>query len=1062
MVAGDANKIFNIAEKKGKTKKCRKRLRGIIQVMEFYWIIDSEGVSFRLNGKIRKGKREMDIKRVCFQNRRLNICSILVMVFLLTLPSNIWAAATGDGSTAAVSSDGSLFSGFITDGVGFSELSNIRMVRTAGTDPLATWEPCNSSQSRDIDFNAVAYGNDTFIAVGKSGTIVSSSNGMNWCSVGPGIAMDLYGVGYCNNTFVVVGDGGTILTSVDGVSWTSRTSGIVSKLYGVAYGNNTFVAVGDAGMVLTSPDGVYWTNRTSGTSQNLTAVTKGKDLFVAVGDSGKILTSPDGIIWTERTTMTNNIFYGVTYGNNIFMAVGYYQDPDGVAIIQIAKIFSSTDGVIWKDCSAEGCWLEDITYGNNNFVAVGSGNTQTIVTSADGLNWTERMPRANYSLSGVACGHNTFVAVGGGGTIFHSNRDATLLAITTGSLTAGFIGEHYSSSLLASGGTAPYTWRATGLPEGLSIDSQTGVISGTPAGIGTSNANVTVTDSLGMAVTQTFRLTLTQNTGIISTVAGNGTAGYSGDGGLAASALLNYPHGLAFDGNGNLYIADASNRRVRKIDSAGIITTVAGNGTSGYSGDGGSAIAAKITCPYGVAFDSNGNMYIADIFNHRIRKVDPAGIISTVAGNGVLTGSYKSGYSGDGGSATSAQLNYPYGVAFDASGNMYIADSNNHCIRKVDTLGIISTAAGNGTYGYSGDGGPATSAQLNNPNGLSFDNRGNMYIADTYNHRIRMVDPNGVISTVAGNGNSGDRYGNDGGYSGDGGLATSAQLNNPNGITFDSSGNMYIADSNNNCIRKVDHSGMISTFAGNGTSGHFGDGGPATSAQLRNPVGVALDNSGNLFIADYFDHSIRKVVLAAQQNSTISPTTGNFDKRISAQADVSTTMTLNGNELLRITNGETALIQGKDYNVNGNTVTIQKDYLASLTVGTTTLTFVFSSGASQVLTITITDGTTETWTNWTATTQKGSHDFWTIAFSKEVDPRSLDNNIYVTTDEAGSNKVDDISVILEGNLCQVKVMPPSNGWQPEGSYYLFISSKVKSQGGQELLSGIRMMFTITM
>jgi sugar lactone lactonase YvrE len=334
--------------------------------------------------------------------------------------------------------------------------------------------------------------------------------------------------------------------------------------------------------------------------------------------------------------------------------------------------------------------------------------------------------------------------------------------------------------------------------------------------------------------------------GIITTVAGNGINGYSGDGGLATAAMLRNPTGVAVDASGNLYIADYINNRIRKVSPSGIIITIAGTGTFGYSGDGGPATSAQFANPRGVAVDGSGNLYIADLINHRIRKVNLiTGIITTVAGRGA------GGYSGDGSLATAAQLSFPSGVAVDGSGNLYIGDNGNNRIRKVNLgNGIITTVAGNGTVGYSGDNGPATSAQLSGPAGVAVDGS-NLYIADGNNYRIRKVNlSTGIITLVAGNGA--------GGYSGDGGLATAAQLYAPEGVVVDGSGNLYIAEINNNRVRKVNLStGIITTVAGNGTVGYSGDGGPATSAQLTSPTGVAVDGSGNLYIAA--SGSIRKV-----------------------------------------------------------------------------------------------------------------------------------------------------------------------------------------------------------
>jgi sugar lactone lactonase YvrE len=279
---------------------------------------------------------------------------------------------------------------------------------------------------------------------------------------------------------------------------------------------------------------------------------------------------------------------------------------------------------------------------------------------------------------------------------------------------------------------------------------------------------------------------------------------------------------------------------------SGNIATIAGNGTAGYSGDGNGANCAELHWPAGVAVDGSGNVYIGDFINQVVRKVTPSGIISTFAGNGIR------GYSGDGGAAISAELNAPVGVAVDGSGNVYIVDDNNNRIRKVTVAtGIISTIAGNGTGGYNGDGIAATAAELYQPSGVAVDGFGNVYIGDAANERIRKVNTSGIISTFAGDGVPG--------YNGDGIAATDAKLETPTGVAVDASGNVYIVDDQNLRIRKVNTSGTISTIAGNGTGGYNGDGIAATSAELNSPTGVAVDSSGNVYIADYFNFRIREV-----------------------------------------------------------------------------------------------------------------------------------------------------------------------------------------------------------
>jgi sugar lactone lactonase YvrE len=520
------------------------------------------------------------------------------------------------------------------------------------------------------------------------------------------------------------------------------------------------------------------------------------------------------------------------------------------------------------------------------------------------------------------------------------------------------------------------------------------------------NGNLFIVDS--------NRIRKVSSNGVITTVAGNGTAGFSGDGGPATSATLS-PSGIAADQNGNLFIADTGNNRIRKVSSNGIITTVAGDGTAGFSGDGGPATSAQLLNPLRVAVDRAGNIFITDtgpipcayLCNNVVREVTPDGKISTVAGNGMA------GFAGDGGPAIAAQFALMLDITVDGNGRLYIADSGNYRIRSVTSAGTISTVAGVGPpsgflvlypggiafdgndnlfvanllrfgiidftnsgspailasstapanvaadalgdvflidgspfgmapvigavrkltpdgnltsignpsgylwyfFDYDGaspkgefcvggiavdkdgnlfvtetvrqviwkfsptggkafagifdaqpgglgDGGPATSAQLNFPNGIATDQNGNLFIADSYNNRVRKVDSNGIITTVAGNGTAG--------FSGDGGPATSAQLWYPLAVAVDRAGNLFIADSHNSRIRRVDTNGIITTVAGNGTFGFGGDGGPPTSAQLNYPSAVAIDSKGNLFIADSENNSIREVTFTKKVRGQIT------------------------------------------------------------------------------------------------------------------------------------------------------------------------------------------------
>jgi sugar lactone lactonase YvrE len=341
--------------------------------------------------------------------------------------------------------------------------------------------------------------------------------------------------------------------------------------------------------------------------------------------------------------------------------------------------------------------------------------------------------------------------------------------------------------------------------------------------------------------------------------------------------------------NADLYITDVDNLRIRRVNAATtIISTIAGNSTGGYSGDGGSAIGAGLMWPMGIGLDSAGNLYIADTYNHRIRKVNSStGIITTVVGNGTAS------YSGDGNLAAIATLRYPTAIALDSAGNLYIADSDNHRIRKVNrSTGIITTVAGNGIAGYSGDGDIATGASLSSPTGIVIDRAGNLLIADRGNNRIRKVNiATGIIVTVAGNGTAG--------FNGDGGMATAAKLNMPQSVAVDSADNLFIAD--NNRIRKVNAAtSIIATVAGTGAIGYSGDGGAATSASLMGPAGIAVDNSGNFYLGDTYNFRVRKVNAASGIITTVA---GNGIAGYSGDGGVATNAKLGGNGLASLVNG---------------------------------------------------------------------------------------------------------------------------------------------------------------
>ena len=422
------------------------------------------------------------------------------------------------------------------------------------------------------------------------------------------------------------------------------------------------------------------------------------------------------------------------------------------------------------------------------------------------------------------------------------------------------------------------------------------------AGVGLASPMGVATDALGNVYFSSGNVVFKVDTsGSLTRVAGTGKPGYSGDSGPATEAQLNQPKGVAVDAGGSLYIADTGNNVVRKVTPDGVIATVAGgsatpaqlnapagvavdragnlyfsdtgncavrevtpggavltvagNGTCGFSGDGGAATSAQLNSPAGLAVDAAGRLYIADSGNNAIRMVTPAGNITTVAGMGGMAG-----YDGDGGPAVHARLTAPSSVALDAAGNLYIADSGDNAIREVRIAdGSIVTVAGTNRPGFAGDGGPATSALLWAPWGVATDSAGDVFIGDSYNYRVRKIGTNGNISTLAGNG------GND--YRGDGGPGTSSQLVQPKAVAVDSSGNLYIADTFGNTVRKVTADGTITTFAGTGLRGYSGDGGPATAAQLNRPRGLAVDSTGNVYISDTDNQRVREVTTDGNINT---------------------------------------------------------------------------------------------------------------------------------------------------------------------------------------------------
>jgi DNA-binding CsgD family transcriptional regulator len=336
----------------------------------------------------------------------------------------------------------------------------------------------------------------------------------------------------------------------------------------------------------------------------------------------------------------------------------------------------------------------------------------------------------------------------------------------------------------------------------------------------------------------------------ITTVVGNGTRGFAADG-KALEMPLGQLAGLAIAPDGTLFFVDGN--RVRTLGPAGAVMTVAGTGNAGDSGDSGPAASAELNAPQGIALDSTGDLLIADTGNHRVRRVDRSGTITTYAGTG------QPGSAGDGGPAAQARLDQPVGVAVGPAGAVYVSDLTSNVVRRVNALGTITTYAGTGEPGYAGDGGPAISALLDAPGALAVDLEGNLYLADTLNDRVRKVDPSGDITTYAGTGVRG--------FAGDGGQAVDSHLalalGPPSGIgsalAVDVQGDLFVADTGNQRVREVTVAGMIVSIAGSGRQGDGGDNAAATLASLDNPISVAVDFDGTVFVADAANYRIRSI-----------------------------------------------------------------------------------------------------------------------------------------------------------------------------------------------------------
>ena len=452
--------------------------------------------------------------------------------------------------------------------------------------------------------------------------------------------------------------------------------------------------------------------------------------------------------------------------------------------------------------------------------------TAATVSAATATSLTVEVP-AGATTGKISVQVGSQIATSSNDFIIASSSSPTLTSFSPTTGTAGTVvtvtGTNFSPTILSN------IVKFNGTTGTVSAASATSLTVSVPEDAGTGKVTVQVGNQIVTSVDDFVYITNDKNT--VLTVAGNGTLGFA-DGNIA-DARFYQPTGVAVDAAGNIYVADSQNHRIRKITPGGVVSTLAGSGTAG-SGEG-DGTAAQFNSPRAVAVDATGNVYVADGINNKIRKITPAGTVSTLAGSGA------SGFAdGDG---INAKFYFPKGIALDASGNIYVADDINHRIRKVTPTGTVTTIAGSTSGSDDGDG---INAKFHGPRGVALDAAGNIYVADAGNHRIRMITPSGTVSTIAGSTLGVTE-----------GIGTAAKFNTPSGITVDGSGNIYVADDENERIRKITTNGTVSTLAGGFLQG-FTDG-VGGNAQFRSPTGLAIDASGNIYVADRHNHSVRKI-----------------------------------------------------------------------------------------------------------------------------------------------------------------------------------------------------------
>ncbi len=801
--------------------------------------------------------------------------------------------ATGQAGTILTSTDGLAWTKQTSSATAFSQAADAAYgagvyVIPGGAGTLAnaflwtspdgaTWTARVTGKVSNVTLLGVASnGSGTVVAAGTGGAIYQSLDGLTWTARTSGTTQDLQRAGYGAGLFVAVGANGTIVTSPDGATWTSQTSNTTNTLRDVDFLRGRFVAVGDFGTVLTSPDGGTWTKQTAVTTQGLYGVTYGSGFYAAVGTSADLILSADGINWTNRGTVLPGgpTLTDITYGNGTLVAVS----NSGMATY-------STDGNFWLTGTVlSGENLRCVSYVGSSFVAMATGSTYYV--SSDGISWAAQFHGSADNLWDVAANGTQAIAVGSGsntGTPFNAAILAATLApaeapvLTASSILPNFTataGENATLSVAASGVPAPtFQWQV--LAPGSA--TWTNLTDGTGA-TGSATAALTLT---GIAASQNgsqYRVVINNSQGavtsgsstlnVVSAAAWNFTtlAGQAGRGsadGTGVAAQFSNLFGIATDGSGNVYVTDENNHTIRKITPAGVVSTFAG-AAGQPGGTDGSLSVARFNIPGSVAFDSGyTTMYVADRGDYTIRKIDlSTGTVSTLVGVSGQSGSVD-------GTSSTARIGQVGQMAVDGTGNIYFTDEYNQTVRMATPAGTVTTLAGTpGVAGYAD--GTASAALFNEPSAIVVDAAGaNLYVSERLNYTIRkIVIATGAVSTLAGKAGL-PAYVD--------GASAAAEFKAPFHMAIDGvNGILYVADGLSDAVRKIVIStGTVSTLAGNGSTG-FRDG-TGTGALFGEPVGVALDGSGNLYVTDVGTQTLRKIVVSTGAVTTIAGSAGSAD-----------------------------------------------------------------------------------------------------------------------------------------------------------------------------------------